>query len=60
MMRGVETLTRPFTALHPLASLAADECVEAGETAGALAVDFALLPVLLCLAAAGVMPRKRD
>jgi hypothetical protein len=56
----VETLTRPFTALHPLASLAADECVEAGETAGALAVDFALLPVLLCLAAAGVMPRKRD
>lgn len=60
LMRGVGAVTRPFGALHPLESLACDECVEPAGTLEALAVDAALLPLFLCLAAALAMPRKQE
>ena len=60
LTRFVEKVTSPFGSLTPLEHLANGECVEPAETARALAVDFALLPLLLALAAGVILPRKQD
>ena len=60
LTRFVEKVTSPFGSLAPLERLANGECVEPSETVRALAVDFALLPLLLALAAGVVLPRKQD
>ncbi len=60
LTRFVEKVTSPFGSLTPLEHLANGECVEPAEMARALAVDFALLPLLLALAAGVILPRKQD
>lgn len=58
--RSVSELTHPVAALSPLARLSSDECVEPREVGRVLAVDFVILPVLLALIAAFLLPRKQD
>ncbi|MBR2983675.1 MAG: hypothetical protein IKC80_10685 [Kiritimatiellae bacterium] len=53
-------VTRPFSSISPLESLSRGECVERDEVIRVLLVDFAAIPVLFCLLAAFLMPRKAD
>lgn len=53
-------VTRPFSSLSPLESLSRDECVERDEVVRVLIVDCVAMPVLFCLMAAFLMPRKHD
>jgi hypothetical protein len=53
-------VTRPFSSLSPLESLSRDECVESDEVVRVLLVDCVAMPVLFCLMAAFLMPRKQD
>lgn len=53
-------LTRPFSSLSPLESLSKDECVEPDEVVRVLLVNCAVMPVVFCLLAAFLMPRKQD
>jgi len=58
--RSVSELTHPVAALSPLARLSSDECVEPRELGRVLAVDIVILPALLALVAAFLLPRKQD
>ena len=58
--RAAAQVTRPVSSLAPLEALAKDECIEPAKVLRLVAVDFALLPVLLSLLAAFVLPRKSD
>lgn len=60
MTRFMEKVTRPVSSLNPIERLATDSCVEAREVAGALALDFVAVPVLLALVSAFIMPRKQE
>ena len=60
MTRFIEKVTRPVSSLNPVERLATDSCVEAREVAGAVALDFVAVPVLLALVSAFVMPRKQE
>ena len=53
-------VTRPFSSLSPLESLSRDECVERSEVVRVLIVDCAVMPIVFCLIAAFLMPRKQD
>ena len=53
-------VTRPFSSLSPLESLSRDECVERSEVVRVLIVDCAVMPIVFCLMAAFLMPRKQD
>lgn len=50
--------TSPLESFSPMTALSDDERVEWGEVARAAALDLALLPLLLALASALVLPRK--
>ena len=50
--------TSPLESFSPMTALSNDECVEWKEVARAAALDLALLPLLLALASALVLPRK--
>jgi hypothetical protein len=58
--RVVERSTRPVSALSPLSLVAGDDCVEPSDAAAAFALDFALLPALLCAMAAFLVRRKQE
>ena len=60
LTRFSATVTRPVSSLTPLSSLAAGECVEPREVAGAVAVDLLLLPLVFSLLAALVLARKPE
>ena len=60
MTRFAAQVTHPVSALSPLEALSNDECVEWTETARTLLADVCLLPLLLALLAALVMPRKQE
>ncbi len=53
-------VTRPFSSLSPLQSLSRDECVEPDEGIRVMIVNCIAVPVVLCLLAAYLMPRKQD
>ncbi len=58
VVRAVGACAKPPSALSPLPSLAADDCVEAKDALGAFAVDFVLAPIVLSILSALVMRRK--
>jgi len=58
--RFAADVTRPVSSLSPLEKLAKDECVEPGETARLAVSNLLLLPVLLSLLAAFLLPRKQE
>jgi len=60
LARFSATVTRPVGALRPIASLAADDRVEPREVAWTLLADVVVLPFVLALLAALVLPRKQD
>jgi hypothetical protein len=53
-------ITRPFSSLSPLQSLSRDECVEMEEVLRVLLVNCIAVPLVFCLLAAYLMPRKQD
>ena len=53
-------VTRPFSSLSPLQSLSQDECVEMEEVLRVLLVNCIAVPLVFCLLAAYLMPRKQD
>ena len=58
--RFATEVTRPLSSLSPLESLAKDECIEVSVLAKTMVADMVLLPCLLSLVAAFVMPRKQE
>ena len=58
--RFTAEVTRPVSSLSPLEKLAKDECVEPRETVRLAVSNLLLLPVLLSLLSAFVLPRKQD
>lgn len=56
--RTVEAAAHPVASLHPLSSLAADECVEPLETVRVAFVDGLLLPLLLALVSGFIVSRR--
>ena len=58
--RFAAEVTRPVSAAAPLEALAQDECVEPRAVIRLAAVDFLVLPLLLSLLAALILPRKQD
>ena len=58
--RFAADVTRPVSSLSPLEKLAKDECVEPGETARLAVSNLLVLPVLLSLLAAFLLPRKQE
>ena len=57
--RFAAEVTRPVSSAAPLEALAKDECVEMGEVLRLVAADFLLVPLLLSLLSAFVLPRKQ-
>lgn len=53
-------LTRPFSSISPLESLSKDECIETDEVVRAVLSNCVAAPLLFCLLAAFLMPRKQD
>lgn len=58
--RFVADVTSPVSSLSPLERLAKDECVEPHETVRLVVSNLVVLPALLSLLAAFVLPRKQD
>ena len=58
--RFAAEVTRPVSSFSPLESLANDECVERGDLLKTACGDVLVLPVLLSLLAAFVLPRKQE
>ena len=58
--RSASAVTRPVSSFSPLETLAKDECVEWSSVAQAVVADMAVLPCLLSLLAAFVLPRKQE
>lgn len=58
--RFAADVTRPVSSLSPLEKLAKDECVEPSEMLGLVVSNLLLLPVLLSLVAAVLLPCKQD
>ena len=58
--RFAAEVTRPVSAAAPLEALAQDECVEPRAVIRLAAADFLVLPLLLSLLAALVLPRKQN
>ena len=58
--RFAADVTRPVSSLSPLEKLAKDECVEPREAARLAVSNIVVLPVLLSLLSAFVMPRKQE
>lgn len=56
--RAVGSVTRPVSALSPLDTLAAGDCVEPESVGSSFLVHFLLLPLVLSLASGLVMSRK--
>ena len=57
--RTAAEVTRPVSSLSPMEALAKDECVEAAKIAKSCLADMVVLPCLLSLLAAFVLPRKQ-
>ena len=57
--RFAAEVTRPVSSAAPLEALAKDECVEPVEVLRLAAADFLLVPLLLSLLSALVLPRKQ-
>jgi len=60
LARFMATVTHPVGSLRPLAALAADERIEPNEVARTLLADVVIIPILLALLAARILPRKQD
>lgn len=60
LTRMTAEVTRPISAMAPLESLPLDECIEWRDVIRMCAADLVLLPVLLALLSALVMPYKQD
>ena len=58
--RFAAEVTRPVSSLSPLEKLAKDECVERREAARLVVLNLLLLPVVLSLLSAFILPRKQD
>ena len=58
--RFAAEVTRPVSTLSPLESLANDECVEPRMLLKTICGDVLVLPVLLSLLAAFILPRKQE
>lgn len=58
--RAVDFAARPVASLRPVSALAADECIETGELAMALAVDAFMFPVLFALLSALAIELRRQ
>ena len=58
--RFAAEVTRPVSAAAPLEALAQDECVEPRAVARLAAADLLMVPFLLSLLAALILPRKQD
>ena len=58
--RFAAEVTRPVSAAAPLEALAQDECVEPRAVVRLAAADFLVVPLLLSLLAAFILPRKQD
>ena len=58
--RFAADVTRPVSSLSPLEKLAKDECVEPGETVRLAVSNLLVLPALLSLLAAFLLPRKQE
>ena len=58
--RFTAEVTRPVSSLSPLEKLAKDECVEPREVVRLAVSNLLLLPVLLSLLSAFVLPRKQE
>ena len=58
--RFAAEVTRPVSASSPLEALSKDECVEPAAVARLAAADLAVVPLVLSLLAAFVLPRKQD
>ena len=56
--RSVELVSRPLSALNPISSLAADECIEPRQTAFVAIFDGLALPLAFSLLAAFAMVRR--
>jgi hypothetical protein len=59
LTRYCAQLTKPFSSLSPLEALSKDECVEPDEVIRVLIADCLVFPVLFCMLAAFLMPRKQ-
>ena len=57
--RFAAEVTRPVSAAAPLEAIAKDECVEPEAVLRLVAADFLLLPLLLSLLSAFILPRKQ-
>ena len=57
--RFAAEVTRPVSAAAPLEAIAKDECVEPEAVLRLAAADFLLLPLLLSLLSAFILPRKQ-
>ena len=57
--RFAAEVTRPVSSAAPLEALAKDECVEPETALRLVAADFLLLPLLLSLLSAFILPRKQ-
>ena len=57
--RFAAEVTRPVSAAAPLEAIAKDECVEPEAVLRLAAADFLLLPLLLSLISAFILPRKQ-
>ena len=58
--RFAAEVTRPVSASSPLEALSKDECVEPAAVARLAVADLAVVPLVLSLLAAFVLPRKQD
>ncbi len=58
--RSASAVTRPVSSFSPLETLSKDECVERSAVAQAAVADMLVLPCLLSLLAAFVLPRKQE
>ena len=58
--RFAADVTRPVSSLSPLEKLAKDECVEPGEVVRLAVMNMLVLPVVLSLFAAFLLPRKQE
>ena len=58
--RFAADVTRPVSSLSPLEKLAKDECVEPGEVVRLAVMNMLVLPVVLSLFAAFLLPHKQE
>ncbi len=58
--RAFDRATKSVSSVSPLSSVAQDDCVEAEDAAGMFALDYVLLPMLLCLISAVLIRRKQE